>query len=97
VTFLVSTRLRHIFQAKSNAQVSPWGLLDTVSTDDDVALSHCDPPAACMRWDMRPVILRIVNWAANVSRGATDLQQTLTQAKFIPGSTIGPVSRAARL
>jgi hypothetical protein len=38
-----------------------------------------------------------VNWAANVSRGATDLQQTLTQAKFIPGSTIGPVSRAARL
>ena len=40
-----------------------------ISTDDDVVFSHCDPPVACMRWDMRPVVRRIVNWAANVSRG----------------------------
>lgn len=59
-----------------------------ISTDDDVALSHCDPPVACMRWDMRPVIRRIVNWAANVSRGQADFTQTLTPAAFAPGGTV---------
>jgi DNA-binding LacI/PurR family transcriptional regulator len=61
-----------------------------ISTDDDVALSHCDPPVACMRWDMRPVVRRIVNWAANVSRGKPDFAQTLTPAEFVPGGTVGP-------
>jgi LacI family transcriptional regulator len=65
------------------------GDVSLVSTDDDVALSHCDPPVACMRWDMRPVVRRIVNWAANVSRGKADLAQTLTPAEFVTGGTIG--------
>jgi DNA-binding LacI/PurR family transcriptional regulator len=67
-----------------------------ISTDDDVALSHCDPPAACLRWDLRPVIRRVVNWAANVSRGKADFTQTLTPAEFVPGGTIGPVSNLPR-
>jgi DNA-binding LacI/PurR family transcriptional regulator len=60
-----------------------------ISTDDDVALSHCDPPVACLSWDMRPVIRRIVNWASNVSRGKADFTQTLTPARFTPGGTVG--------
>lgn len=67
-----------------------------ISTDDDVALSHCDPTVACMTWDMRPVIHRIVQWAANVSRGKADFTQTLTPAEFVPGGTIGPVSNLPR-
>jgi DNA-binding LacI/PurR family transcriptional regulator len=59
-----------------------------ICTDDDVALSHCDPPVACMTWDMRPVIRRVVGWAANVSRGKADFTQTLTPAEFVPGGTI---------
>jgi DNA-binding LacI/PurR family transcriptional regulator len=59
-----------------------------ISTDDDVTLSHCDPPVACLRWDLRPVIRRVVNWAANVSRGKADFTQTLTPAEFVPGGTI---------
>lgn len=66
-----------------------------ISTDDDVALSHCDPPVACMRWDMRPVIRRIVNWAANVSRGKADFTQTLTPAEFVPGGTIARCKASA--
>ena len=62
-----------------------------ICTDDDVALSHCDPPVACITWDQRPVIRRIVNWAANISRGKVDVQKTLTKASFIPGGTVGPV------
>ena len=67
-----------------------------ISTDDDVAFSHCDPPVACIRWDLRPVIRRLVAWAANISRGKVDYQQTLTLAQFVPGGTIGPVSTSPR-
>ncbi|MBL9117011.1 MAG: substrate-binding domain-containing protein [Verrucomicrobiaceae bacterium] len=67
-----------------------------ISTDDDVAFSHCDPPVACMRWDMRPVVRRIVQWAANVSRGKPDFAQTLTPAEFVSGGTVGPASTSSR-
>ncbi|HCN28202.1 MAG TPA: hypothetical protein DIT64_05375 [Verrucomicrobiales bacterium] len=83
VTYFVATMqflLRHGLKVPGDVSL--------ISTDDDVALSHCDPPAACMRWDMRPVIRRIVNWADNVSRGKADLIQTLTPAEFVPGGTI---------
>lgn len=59
-----------------------------ISTDDDVALSHCDPPVACIRWDMSPIIRRIVNWAANASIGKQDFTQTLTPAEFVLGGTL---------
>jgi LacI family transcriptional regulator len=67
-----------------------------ISTDDDVALSRCDPPVACIRWDSRPVVRRIVSWAANVSRGKADFTQTLTPAEFVPGGTVGPASLLVR-
>jgi DNA-binding LacI/PurR family transcriptional regulator len=62
-----------------------------ISTDDDVAFSHCHPPAACMKWDLEPVVRRIIHWAANISRGKADITQTLTPAEFIAGGTVGPV------
>ena len=64
-----------------------------ICTDDDLAFSHCHPPIACMTWDLQPVVRRIINWAANVSRGKIDLRQTLTPAKFVPGGTIATVPR----
>jgi DNA-binding LacI/PurR family transcriptional regulator len=87
VSYLVASMqflLRHGLKVPANVSL--------ISTDDDVALSHCDPPVACMRWDMRPVIRRVVQWAANVSRGRADFTQTLTNAEFIPGGTVGPLS-----
>ena len=64
-----------------------------VSTDDDPAFAHCHPPIACITWDKRPVVGRILQWADNVSRGKPDLRQTLTPAKFIPGGTVDAASR----
>jgi len=66
-----------------------------ICTDDDVALSHCDTPAACISWDLHPVIRRMVHWAANASRGKADFAQTLTLAEFIPGGTLGPARERA--
>jgi DNA-binding LacI/PurR family transcriptional regulator len=63
-----------------------------VSTDYDPTFDWCDPSIAHIRWDSRPVVRRIVRWAANVSRGKADLRQTSTPAEFVPGGTIGPAA-----
>jgi hypothetical protein len=62
-----------------------------VCTDADPAFAWCEPTIAHIRWDGRPVVRRIVRWAANVSRGKDDRRQTLTMAEFVEGGTVGPV------
>ena len=69
------------------------GDVSLICTDDDPAFAHCDPPVARIAWDSRPLVRRIVNWAANVSRGKTDLRLTHTPAKYLPGGTVGPVRK----
>ena len=61
-----------------------------VCTDPDPSFAWCKPSVSHIRWDSRPVVRRIVRWAANVSQGKPDLRQTLTKAEFVPGGTIGP-------
>ncbi len=61
-----------------------------ICTDADPNFYWCQPSVAHIRWDSRPVVRRIVRWAANVSRGKEDLGQKLTPAEFVPGGTIGP-------
>ena len=61
-----------------------------VCGDPDPAFAWCEPTVSHIRWDSRPVVRRIVLWAANVSRGKRDLRQTLTRAEFVEGGTIGP-------
>ncbi len=61
-----------------------------VCTDADPAFAWCRPSVAHIRWESRPVVRRIVNWVANVSRGKTDKRQTVTAAEFVSGGTIGP-------
>jgi DNA-binding LacI/PurR family transcriptional regulator len=68
------------------------GDVSLVCTDASPDFSWCQPPITHIRWDSRPVVRRIVRWAANVSHGRKDLRQTLTPAKFVPGGTIGPVN-----
>ena len=62
-----------------------------ICTDDDRGFAWCKPSVAHIRWDISPVVRRIVRWAVNVSHGKRDLRQSLTPAKFVPGGTIGPV------
>ena len=62
-----------------------------ICTDADPGFAWCEPSVAHMRWDYRPVLRRVVRWAANVSHGKRDLRQTLTRAEFVDGGTVGPV------
>ena len=64
--------------------------------DSDLTFGWCLPSVAHIRWDTRPVLQRIVRWAANVSRGKQDLRQTMTAAEFIAGGSIGPVREDSR-
>ena len=67
--------------------------ISLVCSDDDPAFAWCKPMVTHIRWDTRPVVRRIVRWAANVSRGRRDVRQTLTRAEFVPGGTVGVVKR----
>lgn len=60
--------------------------------DSEPSLGWCIPQISHFRWQSRPLVQRIVRWVANVSRGKTDLRQSLTPAEFIEGGTIGPVN-----
>jgi DNA-binding LacI/PurR family transcriptional regulator len=69
------------------------GDVSLVSADPDPAFMWCQPTVAHVLWDSRPVVRRVVRWAANISQGKKDLRQTLTPAKFVEGGTIGPARR----
>ena len=64
--------------------------ISLVCTDENTDFAWCEPSVAHISWDYRPVVRRVVRWAANVSHGKDDRRQTLTKAEFIEGGTIGP-------
>ncbi len=59
----------------------------------DISFNWCTPSIAHIRWEIAPVVHRLVQWANNVSRGRKDVKQSLTPAEFIPGGTIGPCAQ----
>jgi DNA-binding LacI/PurR family transcriptional regulator len=67
-----------------------------VCTDASPGFAWCRPTIAHIRWDSRPVVRRIVRWAANVSHGRQDRRQSFTPAEFVPGGTIGPAPDPSR-
>ena len=61
-----------------------------ICADPDPAFSWCEPTVAHIRWDSRPVVRRLVRWAATVSRGGRDVRQDFVPAEFVEGGTVGP-------
>ncbi len=68
-----------------------------VCTDEPSDLIWQLPPVSHIRWDSRPLVRRVVKWAANVSRGRQDIRQTLVRSEFVPAGTIGPAPGTGRL
>jgi hypothetical protein len=64
-----------------------------VCTDGDPGFAWCQPSVAHFHWDQRPVINRIVRWTSNVARGQEDKGQTLTEAEFVEGGTVGTAQK----
>lgn len=60
--------------------------------DDTVpAFAWCEPAVAHLRWDSRPVVKRVIQWAKNIAAGKEDKRQVLIDGVFEEGGTIGPV------
>ena len=64
-----------------------------ICSDPDRTFAWCRPTVAHIRWDHRPVVRRVVRWAANVARGKDDRRQDFNTAEFIDGGTVGVVPR----
>ncbi len=64
--------------------------ISLICTDPDPVFAWCKPTIAHISWDSDQLIKRIVRWAAHVSKGREDTNQTFVPAQFIPGGTIGP-------
>jgi len=48
------------------------------------------PTISYVRWNDQLMVNRIGRWANNISQGKEDTRQTLIDAEFIEGGTIGP-------
>ena len=82
----VCNRCRRLHSAR---QLSAY--VSLFCSDPDPAFAWCEPTISHIAWDSRPVVRRVVRWAANVSHGRDDRRQTLTKAEFVEGGTVGPV------
>jgi DNA-binding LacI/PurR family transcriptional regulator len=60
-----------------------------LTTDGDPYFEMQRPTIAHIRWDSRPWVRRIVQWANGVSQGKIDRRQSLTKAEFVEGVSVG--------
>lgn len=69
----------------------------------DVSLICCNPAPyfnryqpsiSHVRWNDQLMVNRIGRWAKNISHGKEDTRQTMIDAEFIEGGTIGPVAKS---
>lgn len=63
-----------------------------ICTDGDPYFDLMVPSIAHIRWDSRPWVRRVVQWANAISRGIGDRRQTLTKAEFVLGGSVGRIS-----
>lgn len=64
--------------------------ISLICDDPDPAFAWCLPRVSHLRWDSRPIVSRIVRWAAKLAAGEDDRGQGYTLAKWVEGETIGP-------
>ena len=65
--------------------------LSLICGSPDPTFAWCEPTVAHINYDLRPVLRQIVRWVNNVARGKNDRRQSLTQAEYVDGGTVGPV------
>ena len=59
----------------------------------DPSFDWSEPSTAHIRYDMRPVYRRVVQWVDNIAEGKEDRRKEFHKARFVDGATIGPVLR----
>jgi DNA-binding LacI/PurR family transcriptional regulator len=64
-----------------------------ICCDWDPVFTWSEPKVAHLCWDSKLLIHKVVRWAGKIGRGKDDRRQSLIEAEFIEGSTVGPAPR----
>lgn len=67
--------------------------ISLICTDGHQTFRWCQPSVAHIKWELRPIVRRILQWSDNIAKGKPDLRQSYTKASFVPGGSIGPVNK----
>lgn len=59
--------------------------------DGDVLFDWLEPQVAHLRWDAARLSRHVLRWVRQVAQRQDDRRQSLIQAEFVPGGTLGPV------
>ncbi|NNC89284.1 MAG: substrate-binding domain-containing protein [Akkermansiaceae bacterium] len=63
--------------------------LSLISVEDDPIFAWSHPSVAHISWSIDLVERRMMRWASNVAHGKHDRRQTVTDAEFVEGGTVG--------
>lgn len=72
------------------------GQVSLVCTDYDATFNWLQPAVSHIRWQVQPIVRRVLQWAKAVHKGRRDIKQTLFPAEFVRGGTIGPVAQEGK-
>ncbi len=64
--------------------------ISLICHDPSTAFSWCRPEISHIRWDHKPVVNSILQWANRIAHGKDERKQTTILAEFVEGGTIGP-------
>ena len=93
-----------IYSVAEYVAVAQFLLNRGLRVPQDVSLICCNmapyfnryqPTISYVRWNDQLMVNRIGRWANNISRGKEDTRQTLIEAEFVEGGTIGPAPAPA--
>jgi len=70
--------------------------ISLVYNDPDPGFAWCRPQVVHFRWGFSHLIRRVLRWADNIDRGKEDKRQTLFDAEYVEGGTIGPARKDRR-
>jgi DNA-binding LacI/PurR family transcriptional regulator len=68
--------------------------LSLFCNDYEQSFEWTRPNIACIEWDQRPSVRRVVQWAKNIAQGKSDTKKSYIEAVLHEGGTIGPAPRA---
>ena len=90
-----------IYSATQYVAVAQFLLHRGLRVPQDVSLICCNmapyfnryqPTISYVRWNDQLMVNRIGRWANNISHGKEDTRQTLIEAEFVEGGTVGPLN-----
>ncbi|MBT8045313.1 MAG: substrate-binding domain-containing protein [Verrucomicrobiae bacterium] len=65
-----------------------------ICCDFDPVFKWFDPEVSHIKWNLPPVVSRVVRWATNIAQGKEDHRQATYKAKWVKGGTTGPVAKS---